>query len=351
MQAYWLEMDRRRKAHEAQMRAVQQAIDDEADPQRRLEMNRLRYKCGAKFVTADSLRKYPAHLEELMTLENHTTCDLDNEPRSYWSSANDNIEIEESDVMRREQIQPELNEKIILYKGDITSLEVDAIVNAANESLMGGGGIDGAIHSAAGPMLVEECRPLRGCATGGTKITRGYALPAKFVLHTVGPMGRGDQQLRSCYRTCLELVESQGLRTVAFCCVGTGIFGFPLVRATHIALSEVRAWLARLADAPSTGYNLNSIDSVIFCCFKSSELMAYERIAPSYFPVAGFPAEELVDPEADDFNRDDGVRYGRAGMGGRPEGTEESSYDYYGDSTDGQTPQTDSQNYASSDPQ
>jgi O-acetyl-ADP-ribose deacetylase (regulator of RNase III) len=132
--------------------------------------------------------------------------------------------------------------------GDITTLNADAIVNAANSSLLGGGGVDGAIHDAAGPRLLEECRGLGGCPTGEARITRGYALPARFVIHTVGPIWQGgrqgeDDDLANCYRTCLALTVKHGLRTVAFPAISTGAYRFPPERAARIAVREVRAFL------------------------------------------------------------------------------------------------------------
>lgn len=152
--------------------------------------------------------------------------------------------------------------RIVIVEGDITKLEVDAIVNAANTTLLGGGGVDGAVHRAAGPRLLTECRGLRGCATGEVKMTQGYRLPAKFVIHTVGPVWndgyhREDALLASCYRNSLRLAVQHGLKTIAFPAVSTGAFGFPMERATRIALTETKRFLA--------GHP--SIEKVVFVCF------------------------------------------------------------------------------------
>lgn len=160
-----------------------------------------------------------------------------------------------------------------IFQGDITTLEVDAIVNAANNSLLGGGGVDGAIHRAAGPGLLAECVTLGGCNTGETKITGGYDLPSKHVIHTVGPVWDGgraneDALLADCYRNSLKLGEENGLRMVAFPAISTGVFGFPKERATRIAVREVRAFLDQDV----------GVDQVIFVCFSERDFGIYQRV-------------------------------------------------------------------------
>lgn len=167
-------------------------------------------------------------------------------------------------------------ERIGVARGDITQMRVEAVVNAANTSLLGGGGVDGAIHRAAGPELVAECRLLGGCPTGEARITKGYRLPARWVIHTVGPVwhggGRGeDEALARCYRNSLALASQHGARTVAFPAISTGIYGFPLERATQIAVRETRAYLT---DHPE-------IERIIFVCFSGHAEAAYEtELAP-----------------------------------------------------------------------
>ena len=156
--------------------------------------------------------------------------------------------------------------------GDITRLAVDAIVNAANTSLLGGGGVDGAIHRAAGPELLAACRECNGCATGDAKATPGFRLPAKWVFHAVGPVWhdgnhREDELLASCYRRCLELAREHGARSVAFPAISTGIYGFPAQRAAEIALRTVEAHV-----------DASGVERVEFVCFDTGTLAIYERL-------------------------------------------------------------------------
>ena len=163
--------------------------------------------------------------------------------------------------------------EISAVEADITTLAVDAIVNAANSSLLGGGGVDGAIHRAAGPQLLEECRKLGGCAVGDAKLTRAYKLPAKYVIHTVGPVWAGGKHreaeaLSSCYRRCLGIAAAKSLGSIAFPCISTGVYGYPKEAAAEIAVGEVREFAA----------SSSSIASIIFVCFSNLDLSLYSRL-------------------------------------------------------------------------
>ena len=163
--------------------------------------------------------------------------------------------------------------RIALVRGDITTLEVDAIVNAANSSLLGGGGVDGAIHDAAGPRLLEECRTLGGCPAGEARVTQGYDLPARWVIHAVGPIWQGgdegeDATLASAYRSSLALAAEVGARTVAFPSISTGVYGFPIARAAPIAVAAVREGLEAY----------DGIVAVTFVCFNEANYAAYAEL-------------------------------------------------------------------------
>jgi len=175
-----------------------------------------------------------------------------------------------------------INRCVALYRGDITVLDGDAVVNAANQSLLGGGGIDGAIHRAAGPQLVEECRTLHGCPTGQAKITLGYNLPAKHVIHTVGPIGENEEALRSCYENVLRIVKEQHLRTVAICGISTGIYGYPVEKAARVALGTVRKWLQNKE-------NRNIVQRILFVTFTPRETEVYNNLMPVFFPPSTLP--------------------------------------------------------------
>jgi O-acetyl-ADP-ribose deacetylase len=162
--------------------------------------------------------------------------------------------------------------EIEIMQRDITQLSVDAIVNAANQSLLGGGGVDGAIHRAAGPELLKECKTLNGCKTGDAKITRGYNLPAKYVIHTVGPVWHGGEKdeenlLESCYRRCMEIAKGNNLKIIAFPNISTGVYHFPKIIAAGIAIREIKKFLK----------NPGCIEKVIFVCFDEENYSIYKE--------------------------------------------------------------------------
>ncbi len=166
----------------------------------------------------------------------------------------------------------DIKDRIEIVEGDITRQQVDAIVNAANTSLRGGGGVDGAIHRAAGPELLEECIKIGGCPTGEARVTKGYRLPAKYVIHTVGPIWRGgasgeDQLLANCYRNSLKAAAELGVKSIAFPSISTGAYGFPMERATEIALKEVSEFLEKD----------EGIEKVVFVCFGKEAFRIYKE--------------------------------------------------------------------------
>jgi len=171
-----------------------------------------------------------------------------------------------------------MDPRVKIVEGDITKQPVDAIVNAANTSLLGGGGVDGAIHRAAGPELLEETRKIGGCPTGEARVSKGYKLPAKWVIHTVGPVWKGGQKneenlLASCYRSAFAAAKEKGVKSMAFPSISTGAYGFPLERATEIALTETKQFLE----------TDEALEKVVFVCFGEKVLNTYKAVAEKIF--------------------------------------------------------------------
>ncbi|XP_005105996.1 ADP-ribose glycohydrolase MACROD2 [Aplysia californica] len=219
------------------------------------------YKCKEKFIKLEDLPVWPEYFEEHLKEDEQSLC--------WWKRNKHRV---------TKKVSEELNTKMSIFTGDITSLEIDAIANAANESLLGGGGVDGAIHAAAGPLLRSECELLNGCSAGNAKISLGYKLPAKYVLHTVGPRGEKPDVLRSCYKNSLKLLKENKLRSVAFPCISTGIFGYPNEKAAKVALETIREFL-------ETDEYGKDVDRVIMCLFLKKDVEIYREQMQMFFPV------------------------------------------------------------------
>ena len=219
-----------------------------------LEERRRSYKCGERYVT----------LDQLLT----------------WKQAAAVSPAKAIMGASKYQADARLNEKICVFEGDITTLEVDAVVNSGNSMLSGGGGgVDGAIHAAAGRHLLQECRSLNGCQEGDAKLTGGYKMPAKYVIHTHGPVFQDQVMLASCYRRCLEIAADHGLTSVAFPCICTRMNGFPNESAAQVALSTVRRFLDK-DDKRS-----KKLQRIIFCLVHSIDVDVYSKLLPFYFPT------------------------------------------------------------------
>ncbi|XP_052794010.1 ADP-ribose glycohydrolase MACROD2-like [Mya arenaria] len=238
-----------------------------------LEEKRNLYKCKNKYFTIDQIQAWPVYAEKV---------------KEDYDDTESKVEFD---------IDQELNMKVSLWKGDITALEIDAIVNAANTTLLGGGGVDGCIHRAAGRKLVEECAKLKGCPTGKARLTGGYKLPAKYIIHTAGPIGINPTNLQSCYKECLKIAKDKNIRTLAFPCISTGIYGYDVELATPVVMATVKEWL-------QTDDNCTHIDKVIFCVFLSKDVEVYEKNMLDYFPVEN-PSEKNARKAAKKANKKD----------------------------------------------
>ncbi|XP_028395930.1 ADP-ribose glycohydrolase MACROD2-like isoform X2 [Dendronephthya gigantea] len=221
-----------------------------------LDEKRKYYRCGNRYLTLDKIETWPEYVKN-----NH----------DFLSKQG----FLPKDIKTKEFFTDEINKKVSLWQGDITWLEIDAIVNAANKTLLGGGGVDGCIHRAAGKGLLDECRKLNGCDTGSAKMTSGHKLPAKNIIHTVGPIGECKSLLESCYNLCLDLMKKNELSSMAFCCISTGIYGYPYEAASKVALETVRLWLDKNKDWDGR---------IIFCVFLQDDLDIYEKLMLHYFP-------------------------------------------------------------------
>jgi len=265
-----------------------------------VEDRRKLYTCENDFVL---LEKIPTWSQELKSAEEDNNKDVEKGEESSdkdetTASCDGSVETESTTVeadpdwikqLKKDfdqdikefnlNIKLDLSSKVSVFVGDITKLEVDSIVNAANNSLLGGGGVDGAIHRAAGKLLYLENKTLGGCEDGEAKLSGGYHLPAKYVISTVGPQGEYPEVLSSCYTSCLSLLLNNSLRSIAFPCISTGIYGYPNTAACNVALRTVRRWLEKEE-------NYEKIDRVVFCLFLQKDQDIYKKMLPIVFPAS-----------------------------------------------------------------
>jgi len=233
-------------------KALSKNDTDDEQTRKELEYRRSRYKCGNNYVLVSKIETWKETLKSL---------------KKPIIPSNTKF-----------SVSPDLNSKVSLWIGDITHMEIDAIVNAAKATLLGGGGIDGAIHKAAGHGLLQECSFIGGCNPGHSRITQGYKLPARHVIHTVGPIGEKPHILKQCYISTLRKVIVHNLKTIAFCCISTGIYGYPNEPAAHVALKTIRKWLER-------DNNHEKIERIIFCIFLPADYKIYKNLMQTmYFP-------------------------------------------------------------------
>jgi len=193
----------------------------------------------------------------------------------------DSVDLLVVQPLTQDQLNPkyppsmDINQKLSLWQGDICDLQVDAIVNAAHVGLTGGGGIDGHVHNRAGNELFKECMTLNGCKPGEAKLTKGYLLPAKYIIHTVGPTTPQPEILESCYKSCLDLMVLHACKSIAFCSISTGHYQYPVVEATQIALNTTRKWMEA---------NKDKVERIVFCVYTVRDESVYEVLMPVYFP-------------------------------------------------------------------
>ncbi|KAJ6647311.1 ADP-ribose glycohydrolase MACROD1, partial [Pseudolycoriella hygida] len=253
-----------------------------------IDEKRKHYKCGDDYETLSNIPNWSEYVttdegkKKLATASTAVTSSDDEESHDKSEDGEDAATDQTKSDVETYTKNDKFNEKISIFTGDITCLEIDAIVNAANSALKCGGGVDRAIHKAADrSLLQEECEFLDGCDTGDAKITGGYKLPAKYVIHTVGPRGTKPVLLGNCYRKSMDLLKEHELESIAFPCISTGIYGYPNEKAAEVALKTIRKWLEE------NEYS-SDVKRIIFCLFLQRDVKIYHKLLPIYFPIGRF---------------------------------------------------------------